>query len=114
MEIAVREIGIDAEKVAKTAERINRLSNALQGKQTRTRRSSNIMGMFQAGPKTGSPIYNDRFGEKLMAEIHQKCPSAKVRNVHSIRQATDYGDTGITQEIVLVRFTCLDYGQNAP
>ncbi len=103
IEVVVKTVGVDAAKVVRTAENISQFGK----KKKKNNKASNIVAMFQMGPKTGAPIYDEVWGEKLMTELHLKCPTAKLKNIHSIRTATDYAGSGITQETVIIRALCI-------
>ena len=102
IEVVINDVGIDAAKVVRQIESIQQI-----GKKKKNNTVSNIVNLFQTGPKTGAPIYDEHWGEKLLLELHQKCPSAQLKNVHSQRLSTDYGDTGVTKEIVVVKAICI-------
>ena len=103
IEIVVKTVGIDAAKLTKTIENITQQGN----QKNKKNKASDIVGLFQTGPRTGAPIYDQAWGEKLMRELHLKCPSARLKNIHSLRLATDYADTGVTQEIVVIKAVCI-------
>lgn len=63
-----------------------------------------IIGLFQMGPRTGNPVYNERYAEKLVYEIYRKCPSGRVSNLVSIREMRKY--PVISGEIVKVTGVC--------
>lgn len=66
--------------------------------------AAEAVGYFQMGPKTGNPVYNPKYAEKLIQEIHHKCPSGKISNLVSIREAMKY--PVISGEIVKVKGVC--------
>lgn len=104
IEILIDNTGVNVAKVVKNLEKINRV---MSGKKKKNNKLSNTIGMFQTGPKTGAPIYEKTWGEKLLTKLLTKCPSKRLENIYTQRLTTDYGDTGITREIVLVKATCL-------
>lgn len=64
-----------------------------------------IIALFQMGDRTGNPVYNERYAEKLIYAIHEKCPSGRVTGVTSIREMRKY--PAISGEIVKVTGYCL-------
>ena len=101
IEVVIDSIGVDAAQVARTVESIT------QRGQKKSDKLSDTIALFQMGPKTGAPVYDPHWGERLMRELHQKCPSAKLRNIHTQRLSTDYGNTGTTRELLIVRALCI-------
>lgn len=63
-----------------------------------------IISLFQIGPRTGKPVYNERYAEKLIFEIYQRCPTGKVTGLMSIRETRSY--PAISGEIVKVTGYC--------
>ena len=63
IEIVVKTVGIDAAKLTKTTENITQ-----QGKKNKNNKASDMVGLFQTGPRTGAPIYDQAWGEKIMTE----------------------------------------------
>lgn len=64
-----------------------------------------IIQSFQMGPRTGSPVYTDRYAEKLIYQLHTQCPSGKITGVQSIRESREY--PVIKGEIVKITGFCL-------
>ena len=77
------------------------------GSEKKNNTASNMVALFQSGPKTGAPIYDPHWGEDLLSQLYQQCPSGELKNIHSRRQSTDYGDTGVTQELVIIEAICV-------
>ncbi len=95
-EIKVSETGVDMEDVKAIA------------KATQSDAGSDIanaIALFQFGPRTGNPVYNERYAEKLIYQIYEKCPSGRVTNLVSIREMRKY--PVISGEIVKVTGICL-------
>lgn len=63
-----------------------------------------ILSMFQMGPRTGNPVYDQRYAEKLAYQIHEKCPSGRVTGLMSIREMRKY--PVISGEIVKITGYC--------
>ena len=105
IEVLIDGIGVDAAKVAKNIETLGKI---ITGSKKSNNTVSNVIALLQTGPRTGSPIYEKSWGEQLLTQLLNKCPSARLVNVFTQRLATDYGGTGVTREVVLVKATCLE------
>ncbi|MGZ3770944.1 MAG: hypothetical protein ACXVCP_15050 [Bdellovibrio sp.] len=98
-EVLMSETGINTEEIGKIAKATNsRAGDDAAG-------AAAIISLFQIGPRTGNPIYNPRYAEKLIYEIYQRCPSGKVTGLMSIREMRKY--PAISGEIVKVTGFCL-------
>lgn len=64
-----------------------------------------IMAMFNMGPRTGNPVYNDRYAEGLLQQLKQQCESGKITAIRNIREAKSYGT--ISGEIVRIDADCI-------
>ena len=105
VKVVIESLGVDAGKVAKNVEKINQV---MKGHKRSNNKISDTIAMFQSGPKTGAPVYEESWGEQLLSRLLNKCPSAQLDNIYTQRLSTDYGDTGITREVVVVKATCLE------
>lgn len=63
-----------------------------------------IIGLFQMGPRTGNPVYSERYAEKLIYALHEKCPTGRITGLMSIRETRKY--PVISGEIVKVTGYC--------
>lgn len=105
-EILMSETGVSTEEIGKLAKATNsRGGDDVAG-------VAEIIALFQLGPRTGNPVYNARYAEKLVYEIHQKCPSGRVTGLMSIREMRKY--PVISGEIVKVTGYCLKDRVAAP
>lgn len=98
-EIMVSETGVSLEQAGKIA----KATNSRAGDNAKA--VSDIIGLFQIGPRTGNPVYNEHYAEKLIDEIHAKCPSGKITGLMSIREMREY--PVISGEIVKITGYCL-------
>lgn len=96
--ILMSETGVSTEEIGKIA----KATNSYGGDNASA--VADIVGMFQVGPRTGNPIYNPKYAEKLIYEIYQKCPSGRVTSLMSIREMKKY--PVISGEIVKVTGYC--------
>ena len=63
-----------------------------------------IIELTQQGPRTGEPVVNPRFADRLYREILERCASADVSGLMTVRETADY--PGLTGEIVKVVGYC--------
>ena len=105
VEVVIDSLGVDVAKIAKNIEKVNQL---ISRKKKPNNNVSNTIAMFQLGPKTGAPIYDKTWGEQLLNQLLEKCPSARLENIYTQRLSTDYGDAGVTREVNVVKATCLE------
>ena len=63
-----------------------------------------IIELTQQGPRTGEPVVNPRFADRLYREIVNRCPSGDVSGLMTVRETADY--PGLTGEIVKVVGYC--------
>lgn len=98
-EIMVSEVGVNVEQAGKIA----KSTNTQAGSDAKA--ISDIIALFQVGPRTGNPVYNEHYAEKVVYLIHEKCPSGKVTGLMSIREMREY--PVISGEIVKITGYCL-------
>jgi hypothetical protein len=106
-EILMSEVGVSTEEIGG----MGRLAANSQGSSDAVQSIAAIVSLFQMGPRTGLLTYNARYAEKLVYEIHQKCPSGKVTGLTSIREMRKY--PVVSGEIVKVTGFCLKPKTNA-
>ena len=94
--IRVSETGVSLEEVGDIAQALGSDS----GKE-----GAEFLKMFQMGPTTGNPVYNERYAEDLLLLIKQKCPDGRVSGLTSIREQKKY--PVISGEIVKITGNCL-------
>lgn len=90
-DIKVSELGFSAEEA---------------GRLTNNDRLAALIAMFQVGPRTGNPVYDEKYAEKIAYEVYQKCPNGKIVNLVSIREMRKY--PVISGEIVKVTGECIN------
>lgn len=97
-EVKVSETGINTEELKGMA------------KATRSRAGDDaaniaaIIALFQMGPRTGNPVYDQKYAERVIYKIHEACPSGQVTGLTSIREMRKY--PAISGEIVKVSGYC--------
>ncbi len=65
-----------------------------------------ILALSNYGPRTGLPVFTDKYSDYLLDEIVAKCPSGQITGLTSVREARKY--PYISGEIVSVRGYCID------
>ncbi len=98
-EILMSEMGVSTEEIGALANAASSSGKSDAGN------LAAIISLFQVGPKTGVQVYNERYAERLVYEIHQKCPTGRVTGLMSIREMRKY--PVISGEIVKVTGYCL-------
>lgn len=98
-DVMVSETGVSAEEIGKLA----RATETQAGRDAGG--IADAVAMFQIGPRTGKPVYNERYAERLIYLIHEKCPSGRVTGLMSVREMKNY--PAISGEIVKVTGYCL-------
>ncbi|MES2963575.1 MAG: hypothetical protein V4760_06765 [Bdellovibrionota bacterium] len=98
-EIKVSETGVAVEEAGKIA----RAANTKGGDNAAG--LATLISLFQMGPRTGNPVYDARYAEKVVYQIHEKCPSGNVTGLMSIRETRKY--PVISGEIIKITGYCL-------
>jgi len=64
-----------------------------------------ILALINMGPSTGNPVYNDRYAENILQQLHQQCLTGKITALRNIREARSYGP--VSGEIVRIDADCI-------
>lgn len=105
-EIMMSETGVSTEEIG----RIARASQTRAGDDAAG--VAGLVSLFQMGPRTGNIVYNERYAERLVYLIHEKCPSGRVTGLMSVREMRKY--PVISGEIVKVTGYCVKARKAAP
>jgi hypothetical protein len=105
-DIKVSENGVSAEEIGAIAKSFKTKGGDAAGD------AAGIIALFQQGPRTGNPIYNEKYAERLIYQIHEKCPSGRVTGLMSVRETRKY--PVISGEIVKVTGYCRKARKEAP
>ena len=99
-EIKLSAVGFSTEELGELA------SLAARNKEDRDAAGfiTTIIELTQQGPRTGEPVVNPRFADRLYREILDRCPSGDVSGLMTVRETADY--PGLTWEIVKVVGYC--------
>ena len=98
--ILVSEQGFNIDEAGNIAKALSSKSNSEEVEDLK-----NLIKLFQMGPKTGNPVFNENYAENILEKISEHCPSGKITNLVAIREAKKY--PVISGEIVKVMGTCL-------
>lgn len=99
IEVKVSEFGVSMEDI----QNIARSTNTQAGKNVGD--AAEFVKNFQMGPRTGAPVYTDKYAEKIIYELHTKCPSGKISGIMSVRETREY--PVIKGEIIKITGYCL-------
>ena len=99
-EIKLSAVGVDAQEAAETAAAIAELSG---GSGDAFETVGDIIALFQTGPKTGQPVFSEKYSDKIIHELRTECPSG-VTGLTMVRETADY--SMVSGEIVKVTGYC--------
>jgi hypothetical protein len=99
IEVKVSEVGVDMKQI----ENIARSTGGQGGKDAGD--AAAFIQYFQMGPRTGAPVYTDKYAEKIIYQLHTQCPSGRITGLTSIRETREY--PVIKGEIVKISGYCL-------
>ena len=63
-----------------------------------------IVSMFQMGPRTGNPVFNDQYANKIYMMLKEKCPSGVTTGLMQVRESASY--PVVSGEIIRIRGYC--------
>ena len=98
-EVKVSETGVNIEEVGALLKTIGKANTQ------DTDSAFGVVKLFQLGPVTGQPVYNESYAENILMLIREKCPTGKVSGLSSIRETRRY--PAISGEIVKITGYCL-------
>ncbi len=104
--IQVNELGFDAAKTAEIGAEVAKSSSTSEDLEL----VAFILAVSNFGPKTGNPVYNDAYADKVLAEVTKVCPSKKLTGLTSIREATNVGP--VSGEVVRIKGYCINNSQS--
>ncbi len=65
-----------------------------------------ILALTNYGPRTGLPVFTDRYSDYVLDELISKCPTGRITGITSVRESRNY--PYISGEIVNIRGYCVD------
>lgn len=102
-DVKVSETGVSLDEAADVAKAFSQ-ARSDDIEQVRT-----ALSLFQQGPRTGNPVYNETYARKVGELIAKECPSGRVTELRSIRETRKY--PVISGEIVKITGRCVS-GEN--
>jgi len=100
--VEVNELGFDAAKTAEIGAEVAKSASTSDDLEF----IALILAVSNFGPKTGNPVYNDAYAEKMVYEVIKSCPSKKITGLTSVREATSVGP--ISGEVVRINGYCIN------
>lgn len=61
--------------------------------------------LFQFGPRTGTPVYNELYARYVPELLREKCPKGRLANILSVRESRNY--PVVKGEIVRIEADCI-------
>lgn len=61
--------------------------------------------LFQYGPRTGAPVYNELYARDIAERLVTQCPGGRLTNITSLRESREY--PVVKGEIVRIDATCV-------
>ncbi len=101
-EMKVSETGVDFQQAASLVNAVSRDRKVGQD----AKRIADIIALFQMGPRTGKPVFNDVYADSLAKSIYEKCPSGEITGLVMIREMNSY--PVVSGEIVKIKGYCLE------
>ena len=95
--VLISETGVNLKEAAN-------LTSAVTKDNGRAQKIQEIIGMFQMGPRTGNPIYNEKYADIIPELLLKECPSGHVTGLMTIRETAKY--PVVSGEIVKIKGQC--------
>lgn len=103
-DIKVSETGVNVREIGGTAAALGKGSSSNTGDAV-AGIAAIISILFQMGPRTGNPVFDDTYADRVASVLYDKCPSGLVTGLTSIRETKKY--PYISGEIIKVTGYCL-------
>ena len=102
-EVIVSERGFNLEEAGSVSQAMMKASkNSEAAKHLQT--IQDIIALFQFGPRTGNPVFNDDYADVIYQEIDNQCPSGQITGLAIVRESNKYPI--VSGEIVKVTGYC--------
>ena len=98
--VRLSETGFDATAAAEIGRIASRGKTAENFKQLR-----DILALINMGPRTGNPVFDDAYAQRLQEYLLVECPSGRLTGIRAIREAKTAGP--VSGEIVGVDAYCI-------
>lgn len=99
-ELKVSETGINLNEAGDIAKSLSRSKQANKDIDD----TLAFIGLFQMGPRTGNPVFNESYAKNIVNDLYRECPSGRITNLVSIREMRKY--PVISGEIVKITGSC--------
>ena len=99
-EIKVSETGVDVRQITAIQRTFFRSRQANQVGDL-----AGIISLFQMGPRTGYPVFTDRYADHILYQMSRACPTGRITGVTSIREQRKY--PLVSGEIVKIEGYCI-------
>lgn len=97
--VMVNETGVDVEQAGNLISGITRDNEVAKN-------IASILAMFQMGPRTGYPVFNEQYADSIPLLVLKECPSGRVTGLLMIRETNKY--PVISGEIVKITGYCIN------
>jgi hypothetical protein len=87
--IKVSETTVNLREIAGIAKAVG-AANKSRGLSGAGRAVEAYTALFQMGPKTGTPVYNEFYAHEIAQMLQQQCPHGRVQNIISLRETRAY------------------------
>ncbi len=64
-----------------------------------------LLLLINMGPRTGNPVFSDKYAEQVLQQLYAQCPSGKITGIRSTREANNYGV--VSGEIIRLDAFCI-------
>ena len=98
--VQVSQFGFEAAAAAELGRAVSKGRTAEQFQQLR-----DILALMNMGPRTGNPVYDEEYADKVLDYIYAECPTGKITGLTSVREAKSFG--AVSGEIVRLSGFCI-------
>lgn len=102
--VKVSQTTVNLKEIADIAGAVGR-ANRSKGLNGASRALDTYTSLFQFGPRTGTPVYNEYYAREIPELLAAECKNGRLINLTSVREARDYPI--VKGEIVRVDALCV-------
>lgn len=102
--VKVSEMTVDFGEASRLARDLGRSAGS-RGMQSLGKAADSYETLFQFGPRTGAPVFNEFYAREVPERLAAECKGGYLTNITSIRESRDY--PVIKGQIVRVDATCV-------
>ncbi len=99
--VKVSQFGIELAAFAE----VGRHTASSSAARSQSQQVRDLLALMNMGPRTGNPVYNETYAEKVLEDLYRQCPSGNITGIRSIREARAY--TAVSGEIVRIDAFCV-------